>query len=150
METHASHLRPSFSWRSPLLRRMTRCLHKGCVPQHRVRHIHAIRGLHGFTIATERIELPAGPWPLAHLAETSVPCIRALDPDSSGASMLLNQGQWTHAADTRDLAADAPGLIPFVVHEAKCTQATQRDSGARQRAKEAHLAAPWALIRLLS
>ena len=32
------------------------------------------------------------------------------------------------------------------MHEAKCTQATQRDSGARQRAKEAHLAAPWALI----
>ena len=32
------------------------------------------------------------------------------------------------------------------MHEAKCTQATQRDSGARQRAKEAHLAASWALI----
>ena len=33
--------------------------------------------------------------------------------------MLLNQSQWTHAADTRDLAADAPDLIPFVEHEAK-------------------------------
>ena len=70
-------------------------------------HIHAIRGVHGFTIATEPIELPAGPWPLAHSAETSVPCIRALDPENSGAWTLLNQGQWTHAADTRDLAAAA-------------------------------------------
>ena len=55
------------------------------VPEHRLRttaqgqaHIQAIRRLHGFTIATEPIELPAGPWPLAHSAETSVPSIRAL------------------------------------------------------------------------
>ena len=56
METHASHLEPSFSW----LRRMTRCLHKGCVAQHKLRRIHAIRRLHSFTIAMEPIELPAG------------------------------------------------------------------------------------------
>ena len=105
-------------------------------------HIHAIRSLHGFTIATEPIELPAGPWPLIHSAETSVPYIRALDPKNSGAY----QGQWNHTADTRDLAADAPGLIPFGVHEAKCNEATERDSGARQRAQETHLAASWALI----
>ena len=60
--------------------------------------------------------------------------------------MLLNQGQWTYAADTRDLAATAPGLLPFVVHEAKCTQPAQKDLGSRQRAREAHLAASWALI----
>ena len=86
------------------------------VPAHRLRttaqgqaHIHAIRGLHGFTIAIEPTELPAGRLPTA---ETSVPCIRALDPENSGAWTLLNQGQWTHAADTRDLAAAAPDLIP--------------------------------------
>ena len=105
-------------------------------------HIQAIRGRRGFTIATEPIELPAGPWPLANAANNTLPCIRALDPDSNGAKTLLNQGQWTYAADTRDLLATAPGLLPFVVHEAKCTQPTQRDTGARQRAREVHQAAP--------
>ena len=41
-------------------------------------HIQAIRGRHGFTIATESIELPANLWPLATAADTSVPCVRAL------------------------------------------------------------------------
>ena len=108
-------------------------------------HIHAIRGLHGFTIAIEPMELPTGPWPLVHSAGNQCPLYSCIDPANSGAWTLLNQSRWTHAADIRDLAA-APDVIPFVVHEAKCTQATQRDSEARQRAKEAHLAASCTLI----
>ena len=111
--------------------------------------IQAIRGQHGFTFATAPIELPAGPWPRADSAQDSVPVVRALDSDSAGARLLINQGQWTqwtYAADTRDLAATAPGLLPFVVHEAKCTQPRQQDAGTWRRANDAHLAAPWALI----
>ena len=47
---------------------------------------------------------------------------------------------------TGDLAATAPGLLPFVVHEAKCAQPKQPDPAARKRANEACIAAPWALI----
>ena len=43
-------------------------------------------------------------------------------------------------------AATALGLLPFVVHEAKCTQPRQRDPGAWRRANDANLAVPWALI----
>ena len=135
METHASHLGPFFLWRSPLLRRMTR------LPAHRYHGTgpgaYSCHSWFAWLHHCHRTHRAAcWPWPLAHSAETSVPCIRALDPANSGAWTLLNQGQWTHAADTRDLAAAAPGLIPFVVHEAKCTQAMQRDSGAHQRAKQ--------------
>ena len=35
-----------------------------------------------------------------------------------------------------------PGLLPFVVHEAKCAQPKQRDPAARKRANEACIAAP--------
>ena len=119
----------------------------------RVRHLlqgpataEAIRGRHGFTLATTPIELPEGPWPRAASSTTDNQCVRALDPDSSGARILLNQGQWTVEAGTGDLAATAPGLLPFVVHEAKCAQPKQRDPAARKRANEACIAAPWGLI----
>ena len=72
--------------------------------------------------------------------------MRSLDPDSIGARILLNQGQWTAEAGTGDISATAPGLLPFVVHETKCTQPQQRDPAARQRAREACNAAPWGLI----
>ena len=115
----------------------------------RVRHlmqgpatIEAIRGRHGFTLATAPLDLPEGPCPTAENQH-----VRTLDPESSGAQILLSQGQWTYAADTRDLAATAPRLLPFVVHEAKCVQPKQRDPAARKRANEASIAAPWALLR---
>ena len=60
--------------------------------------------------------------------------------------VLLNQGQWTHAADTRDLAATTPHLLPFVLHETKCTQLWHKDPRAWRRANDANLAAPWALV----
>ena len=119
----------------------------------RVRHllqgsatVEAIRGRHGFTLATTPIELPEGPWPRAASSTTDNQCVRTLDPDSSGARILLNQSQWTAETDTGDLAATAPGLLPFVVNEAKCAQAKQRDPAARKRANEACIAAPWGLI----
>ena len=77
-------------------------------------------GRHGFTLATTPIMLPEGPWPRAASSTTDRQCVRSLDPDSNGARILLNQGQWTVEAGTGDLAATAPGLLPFVVHEAKC------------------------------
>ena len=108
--------------------------------------VEAIRGRHGFTLATAPLELPEGPWPRAASSTAENQHVRTLDPDSSGAQILLNQGQWTYEADTRDLAATAPGLLPFVVHEAKCAQPKQRDPAARKRANEASIAAPWALL----
>ena len=99
----------------------------------RVRHllqgpatVEAIRGRHGFTLATTPLELPEGPWPRAASSTADNQCVRTLDPDSSGARILLNQGQWIVEAGTGDLAATAPGLLPFVVHEAKCAQPKQR------------------------
>ena len=108
--------------------------------------IEAIRGRHGFTFATTPLELPEGPWPRAASSTTDRQCVRSLDPESTGARVLLNQGQWTAEAGTGDIPATAPGLLPFVVHEAKCTQPQQRDPAARQRAREACNAAPWGLV----
>ena len=115
----------------------------------RVRHllqgpatVEAIRGRHGFTLATAPLELPEGPWPRAASSTAENQHVRTLDPDSSGAQTLLNQGQWTFEASAGDLAATAPGLLPFVVHEAKCAQPKQRDPAARKRANEASIAAP--------
>ena len=118
----------------------------------RVRHllqgpatVEAIRGRHGFTLATAPLELPEGPWPRAASSTAENQHVRTLDA-VSGAQILLNQGQWTYEANTSDLAATAPGLLPFVVHEAKCAQPKQRDPAARKRANEASIAAPWALL----
>ena len=108
--------------------------------------IEAIRGRHGFTFATTRLELPEGPWPRAASSTTDRQCVRSLDPESIGARVLLNQGQWTAEAGTGDISATAPGLLPFVVHEAKCTQPQQRDPAARQRARKGCNAAPWGLV----
>ena len=76
----------------------------------RVRHllegpaaVEAIRGRHGFTLATTPIELPEGPWPRAASSTTDRQCVRSLDPDSIGARILLNQGQWTAEAGTGDM-----------------------------------------------
>ena len=74
--------------------------------------VEAIRGRHGFTLATAPLELPEGPWPRAASSTAENQHVRTLDPDSSGAQILLNQGQWTYEADTRDLAATAPGSFP--------------------------------------
>ena len=119
----------------------------------RVRHllqgpatVEVIRGRHGFTLATAPLELPEGPWPRAASSTAENQDVRTLDPDSSGAQILLNQGQWTYEANTRDLAATAPGLLPFVVHEAKCAQPKQRDPAARKRANEVSIAGCWALL----
>ena len=82
------------------------------------------------------MELPAGPWPLADRADTSIPLVRALDPESSGAKMLLNQGQWTYAADTRDLAATVSGLLSFVVHDNEWPDAIRLLSQPQARTSE--------------
>ena len=107
--------------------------------------IRAQRGHHGFTLATVPVELPMGPWPLAESFQSTGPIIQSLSADSPGSHSLLNQGQWTYMADTRDLPATQPGLIPFVVHQALCHQPRQKDLGHRKKAQDAHLAAPWAL-----
>ena len=107
--------------------------------------IRAQRGHHGFTLATVPVELPMGPWPLAESFQSTGPIIQSLSADSPGSHSLLNQGQWTYMADTRDLLATQPGLIPFVVHQALCHQPRQKDLGHRKKAQDAHLAAPWAL-----
>ena len=108
--------------------------------------IEAIRGRHGFTFATTPLELPEGPWPRAASSTTDRQCVRAFDPESISARVLLNQGQWTAQAGTGDISATAPGLLPFVVHEAKCVQPQQCDPAARQRAREACNAASWGLV----
>ena len=71
----------------------------------RVRHllqgpatVEAIRGRHGFTLATAPLELPEGPWSRAASSTAENQHVRTLDPDSSGAQILLNQGQWTYEA----------------------------------------------------
>ena len=107
--------------------------------------IRAQRGHHGFTLATVPVELPMGPWPLAESFQSTGPIIQSLSADSPGSHSLLNQGQWAYMADTRDLLATQPGLIPFVVHQALCHQPRQKDLGHRKKAQDAHLAAPWAL-----
>ena len=107
--------------------------------------IRAQRGHHGFTLATAPVELPMGPWPLADSYQSTGPIIQSLSADSPGSHCLLNQGQWTYMADTRDLLATQSGLIPFVVHQALCHQPRQKDLGQRKMAQDAHLAAPWAL-----
>ena len=107
--------------------------------------IRAQRGHHGFTLATVPVVLPMGPWPLAESFQSTGPIIQSLSADSPGSHSLLNQGQWTYMADTRDLLATQPGLLPFVVHQALCHQPRQKDLGHRKKAQDAHLAAPWAL-----
>ena len=96
-------------------------------------------------LATAPVELPMGPWPLADSYQSTGPIIQSLSADSPGSHSLLNQGQWTYMADTRDLLATQSGLIPFVVHQALCHQPRQKDLGHRKMAQDAHLAAPWAL-----
>ena len=105
--------------------------------------IRAQRGHHSFTLATAPVELPLGPWPLADSYQSTGPIIQSLSADSPGSHSLLNQGQWTYMADTRDLSATQPGLLPFVVHQALCHQPRQKDLGHRKMAQDAHLAAPW-------
>ena len=55
-------------------------------------------------------------------------------------------GLCTAHPGTRWCAATAPGLLPFVVHEAKCTRPWQKNPGAWRRANDANLAAPLALV----
>ena len=134
------HSRPDGNTRFPsgtlLLLEVSFAASHDQVPELRMRstaqgqaHIQAIRRRHGFTIATEPIELPTGSWPLANSVDTSIPCVRTLDPDSSRAKMLLNQSQWTYVADTCDLAATAPDLLPFVVHEASVLSQRRKTRG---------------------
>ena len=51
-------------------------------------------GRHGFTLATEPIEQPDGPWPRARAdsSEGGILLVRALDPENGGARLLINQG----------------------------------------------------------
>ena len=70
--------------------------------------IRAQRGHHSFTLATAPVELPLGPWPLAESYQSTGPIIQSLSADSPGSHSLLNQGQWTYMADTRDLSATQP------------------------------------------
>ena len=49
-------------------------------------------------------------------------------------SALLDLGQWTHEPDVRDILPTATGLLPFIVHEAHCQQAKQKDKHAWQTA----------------
>ena len=103
------------------------------------------RGRHGITHATERILLPEGPWPLTPRDHVTVPTLRAIDPTQPGANALLDQGQWTHEPDVRDTPPGTKGLLPFIVHEAHCQQAKQKDKHAWKRAHDAYQAAPFAL-----
>ena len=50
-----------------------------------------------------------------------------------------------HEPDVRDTLPTATGLLPFIVHEAHCQQAKQKDKLAWKRAHDAHQAAPWGL-----
>ena len=66
----------------------------------RVRHllqgpatVETICGRHGFTLATAPLELPEGPWSQAASSTAENQHVRTLDPESSGAQILLNQGQ---------------------------------------------------------
>ena len=50
-----------------------------------------------------------------------------------------------HEPDVRDLLPTATGLLPFIVHEAHCQQAKQKDKHAWKLAHDANQAAPWSL-----
>ena len=79
----------------------------------------------------------SGPWPVTKKGREQTLTLQMIDPDRYGAN--------AHAADVTDLAPGKPGLFPFIVHDAHCTQARQRNPGARKRANDAHQAAPWGL-----
>ena len=87
-----------------------------------------------------------GPWSLTCSEGNQIPTLRSLNPNGANASALLAQGQWTHTgADVQHLELRAPGL-PFMVHEAHCTQPRQKCPGAWRRANDANQAASMALI----
>ena len=100
--------------------------------------------LHGFTHTTERIPLSEGPWPLAAPAGT-VPTLGAIEPTQPRVNALLDHGQRTHEPDVRDPLPTATGLFPFIVHEAHCLQAKQKDKHAWKTAHDANQTAPWGL-----
>ena len=108
-------------------------------------NIAACRGPHGFTYATERILLPERPWPLTEIVDATVPTLRAIEPTQPGVNALLDHGQWTREPDVRDLLPTATGLLPFIVHEAHCQQAKQKDKHAWKTAHDSNQAAPWGL-----
>ena len=84
------------------------------------------------------------PWPLTH-RDATAPALQAIDATLPGAHALLDQGQWTPAPDVRDPPAGAAGLLPFIVDEAHCQQAKQKDRRLWKDAHDAHQAAPWGL-----
>ena len=114
------------------------------VRQHDGVTIAETRSRHGFTYATELIPLPEGPWPVTR-SEATAPALRAIHTTLPGAHALLDQGHWTLEPDARDHPADAVGLLPFIVHEAHCQQAKQKDRRLWKDAHDAYQAAPWGL-----
>ena len=76
-----------------------------------------------------------------------MPTLRAIDPTQPGANAFLDQGLWTHEPDVRDIPPGTTGLPPFIVHEAHCQQAKQKDKQAWKKSHDAYQAAPFALTR---
>ena len=111
------------------------------VKQHDGVTIAEMRSRHGFTYATELIPLPEGPWPVTR-KEATAPALRAIDTTLPGAHALLDQGHWTPEPDARDHSASTVGLLPFIVHEAHCQQAKQKDRRLWKDAHDAYQAAP--------
>ena len=74
-------------------------------------HHSGLQEPHGFTHATERILLPKRAW---------------------------DQGRRTHGPDVRDILPATTGLLPFIVHEAHCQQAKQKDGRERMMPTKPH------------
>ena len=114
------------------------------IRQHEGVTIAAERSCHGFTYATELIPLPVGPWPVTH-REAVEPALRVIDTTLPGSHALLDQGGWTPDPDVADHRTSTVGLLPFIVHEAHCQQAKQKDRRLWKEAHDANQAAPWGL-----
>ena len=80
-----------------------------------------------------------GPW--LHLPMMLRQPSEPLTQRNLGSNALLNHGQWTHEPDVRDSLPTATGLFPFIVHEAHCLQAKQKDKHAWKTAHDANQAA---------
>ena len=96
----------------------------------------------GFSVSTEQYDLTHGPWPISHCADAPGPVLTGFDPSDQEMAILLNEGQWIHKPDHRDLMPDTVGLLPFIVHKSHCNPATAKDSTLWRRQQEENQASP--------
>ena len=109
---------------------------------HEKAHVRATKKRGGFSLSTEQFDLTHGPWPIGHPADAPRPVLPGFDPSAREMAILLNEGQWIHRPDARDLLPESVGLIPFIVHKSHCQPATAKDRTLWRRQLEANQSSP--------